>query len=184
MNFKEIMYPRVFKSFRNAMHSFLIRGYFDETFTKDSFLGGVEQAVAVVSNSISLGKFDELDGLVSREAVREIHQNYEQMDTLQKQFIKVNPKDIFFKAIYEIGMIFDDENEKRYVEITTILHGIHGLEGVVQDMGTAYKKEQYYVCNYRFIREFTKGVQDDWSINKLNHFLPYEVVENTPFFRR
>ena len=25
----------------------------------------------------------------------------------------------------------------------------------------------------RFIREFTKGVEDSWTINKLNHFLPF-----------
>jgi hypothetical protein len=31
---------------------------------------------------------------------------------------------------------------------------------------------------YRFIREFTKGVEDSWTINKLNHFLPFVPPED------
>lgn len=34
------------------------------------------------------------------------------------------------------------------------------------------------ICNYRFIREFTKGVESDWTVNLLNHFRPIDVAEN------
>lgn len=30
------------------------------------------------------------------------------------------------------------------------------------------------ICNYRFIREYTKGVDGDWTINLLNHFKPID----------
>lgn len=33
-------------------------------------------------------------------------------------------------------------------------------------------REKIYILNYRFIREFTKGVQDEWTINAINHFKP------------
>ena len=26
------------------------------------------------------------------------------------------------------------------------------------------------VCHYRFIREYTKGVEDQWSVNMVHHF--------------
>ena len=42
-----------------------------------------------------------------------------------------------------------------------------------------------FVCFFfRFIREFTKGVEDTWTINKLNHFSPKELVLNTGIFQR
>lgn len=34
------------------------------------------------------------------------------------------------------------------------------------------------ICNYRFIREFTKGVEGDWTINLLNHFKPSDELDN------
>lgn len=34
------------------------------------------------------------------------------------------------------------------------------------------------VCNYRFIREYTKGAESDWTINLLNHFRPSDQVED------
>ena len=28
-----------------------------------------------------------------------------------------------------------------------------------------------HILNYRFIKDFTKGVEDSWNINALNHFM-------------
>lgn len=38
-------------------------------------------------------------------------------------------------------------------------------------------RDRIYICNYRFIREFTKGVQDDWTINAINHFKPSDNLD-------
>lgn len=35
-------------------------------------------------------------------------------------------------------------------------------------------QQRISICNYRFIREFTKGVESDWTINLLNHFRPID----------
>lgn len=37
-------------------------------------------------------------------------------------------------------------------------------------------QDKLFICNYRFIREFTKGVQDDWTINAINHFKPVSAL--------
>lgn len=41
-----------------------------------------------------------------------------------------------------------------------------------------------FILFLRFIREYTKGKDDVWVINKLNHFSPKEVVEKTGIFDR
>jgi len=132
--------------------------------------------------------FLELKGLVTREAISEIEKNYQKLETKQKQFIAINPKDLFIRFVYEIGIIFDEETNKRFVEITTVIQGCHGL-GAAR-MGDDYVEEmkksqdQLYACNYRFLREYTKGVDSDWTINKLNHFKPAELVKQRGFFSR
>ena len=38
-------------------------------------------------------------------------------------------------------------------------------------------RENLVILNYRFIREFTKGVQGQWIVNLVNHFrLPDESI--------
>jgi len=166
----------------------VIKGYFDPEFTFPTFLAGAEQAVVQVSSLISLGQFEKLKGLVTREAINEIERNYRKLGASQKQFIAVNPKDLFIRFVYEVGIIFDEQTNKRFVEITTVIQGCHGL-GVAR-MSSDYAEEmkksedQLYTCNYRFLREYTKGVEDDWTINKLNHFKPMEHVKQRGLFSR
>jgi len=190
MDFKEIIWPHPLKSLRNFWFSLLIRGYYDNSYNPETFLKGAEQAITTVSNLMSEGRFDDLESLLSRDAIREIRKNYNELSTKQRQFIKVDASDIFFRFIYEIGMIFDDNSNQRFVEITAVFQGIHGMNRMQhqdsQDFAEQMRKseDQVYVCNYRFIREFTKGVEDSWTINKLNHFSPKELVMNTGIFQR
>jgi hypothetical protein len=37
------------------------------------------------------------------------------------------------------------------------------------------KKGGPIVSNYRFIRDMTKGVEDQWTVNMVNHFLMTEA---------
>lgn len=53
-------------------------------------------------------------------------------------------------------------------------HAIHNLEEVKkrsEDMTNIQKelKGSIFVLNYRFIREYTEGVNDAWTINAINH---------------
>lgn len=77
-------------------------------------------------------------------------------------------------------MFSDDEGkgEKRFVEITMVYHSLKGLAAmrargeeppINMGMMPEYQK-LIAVSNYRFIREYTKGIESDWTVNLLNHF--------------
>lgn len=64
--------------------------------------------------------------------------------------------------------------DRRFVEITMCYHAIHNLEEIKQrseEIVDIQKelKNNIYVLNYRFIREYTDGVKDAWTINAINH---------------
>lgn len=174
MDYKKLRWPNPINSLKNYLFAALIQISFDKEFSMNSFLAGAEQAIAVVSDLVSRGHFDELEGLVTREAVQEVSHNYNSLSAMQRKFVAVNTKDIFLRFIYEIGMIFDDETQRRFVEITTVFQGLHGLDNARMQHEYQYfqhlNRDAAYVCNYRFIREYTKGKDDSWTINKLNHF--------------
>ncbi|CAH1788792.1 unnamed protein product, partial [Owenia fusiformis] len=144
-------------------------------------------AIVHVSNLISTGDFDSLEGLVTDEAIAEIRRNYADLNDDCRAMIKVDPGDLFMRFMYEIGVVMNDETEQRFVEITVVLHGLQGWKswksenqspGMTFDLA---ETENLYVCNYRFRREYTKGVEDDWTINKLNHFTPSGHTQRNPY---
>lgn len=183
MDFPERSVPSFVKSFRNRFFSFLIRAYYDATFTIDGFLEGATQAASIVSQCISDGNFADLKGLVVEEAVTEIQNNYADLSLQQRRWLRIKPSDLIGKFVFEIGMMFDDHTDQRFVEITVVLHGYHDMEERPSSLSELYSHmgenpEKFYVANYRFIREFTKGVDTAWTINKLNHFTPFVPPED------
>ncbi|XP_074662938.1 m-AAA protease-interacting protein 1, mitochondrial-like [Tubulanus polymorphus] len=190
-NWKPIIWPSVFKTIRNWFLTFLIKGYLDASYTTSTFLDGAEQAVNFVSNCLSEGQLDDLKDLIDQQALEEAQHYLSLMSAAQKQQVAVNKDDMFLRYIHEIGMIFDDETGQRFVEITTVFQGMPGFSDLKEKGDPVRFQEQLknranelYICNYRFIREFTKGVDGDWKINRLNHFHPQEVVNVTPPFQR
>lgn len=77
--------------------------------------------------------------------------------------------------------------EKRFVEITVVLHSIKDFkakmtEEVAQgkiltpfNLGALGDGSSAFVANYRFIKEVTKGVQSSWIVNMINHFAVISV---------
>lgn len=87
-----------------------------------------------------------------------------------------------------MGIIFNDEEkteQKRFVEITMVYHALRGLsimrsrgEEPPMNMGMLPEyRTRISISNYRFIREYTKGVNSDWTINLLNHFKPSDELD-------
>lgn len=53
-------------------------------------------------------------------------------------------------------------------------HAIHNLEEIkkrTDDMENIQKelKSSIFVLNYRFVREYSEGVNDAWTVNAINH---------------
>lgn len=72
--------------------------------------------------------------------------------------------------------------QKRFVEITMVYHVLKGLskmrsqgEEPPLNLGMLPEyQEKISICNYRFVREYTKGQESGWIVNLLNHFRPVD----------
>lgn len=76
--------------------------------------------------------------------------------------------------------------QKRYVEITMVHHVLRGHQEMLDrgdpiplNIGVMPEfREKLFILNYRYIREYSKGVSDQWTLNIVNHFKPGEFAEN------
>lgn len=187
MEFPKVIWPSLLKSIKNwILVNFIIRPYFDQEFQMPDFVNGTKHALQVVSNALASGELQTLDGLVSTEALDEIKKNLFVMSVSQRTEVAVNKDDIYFTFPYQVGVIFDESSDsvqKRFVEITMVFHVLRGLKemrdnGVTPPLNAGSLPEyrdKIYVCNYRFIKQFTQGFESDWTINVANHFKPVDL---------
>ncbi|KAK7864218.1 hypothetical protein R5R35_002059 [Gryllus longicercus] len=189
MNFPEIVWPSVIKTVKNrVLSSFIITPYFDREFRLSDFVQGSKQAVQCVSSYLSRGDYNSLEGLVTKDALSEVKRNMSLFSVEQRHDLFVDKEDIYFSFPYQIGIMFndDDQNQQRFVEITMVYHILHGLKEMrAQDINPPLNlgmlpeyQDKLHLCNYRFIREFTKGVESDWTVNVVNHFKPVDQIRS------
>ncbi|XP_060532591.1 m-AAA protease-interacting protein 1, mitochondrial [Cylas formicarius] len=186
MDFPQLTWPSFLKTVKNfLLVTFIIRPYFDAEFSLPDFNVGSKKAVAVVSKKLANGEIASLKGLVTSDIIPTLEKGVALMTSSQREQLGVNEEDIYFSFPYQIGVIFNDEEsavQKRFVEITMVYHCLKGLaimkargEEPPINMGMLPEyQSRISICNYRFIREFTKGVDGDWTINFLNHFRPVD----------
>ncbi|XP_018333612.2 m-AAA protease-interacting protein 1, mitochondrial [Agrilus planipennis] len=187
MNFPEIVWPSFFKSIRNFIFATLIiKPYFDREFTLSEFVRGSKQAVEIVSSKLAEGDYTSLKGLVTNDVLTNLQKSISTMSLAQREELSIKSDDIYFSFPYQIGIIFsDDSNNRRFVEITMVYHALRGLsvmkargEEPPLNMGMLPEyRTRILICNYRFVREFTKGVEEEWTINLLNHFKPTDLID-------
>ncbi|RWS23387.1 hypothetical protein B4U80_09799, partial [Leptotrombidium deliense] len=205
MNFKPIMTPSFWYFIQNFINSvIIIKPYFDPEFTISRFLVGAKQALVVISDNLAQGNIDALKGLVTEEARNEIGRNLTLFTPFQREKLRVKMEDIATFFAYRVGIIMNDGLEcnpyflvsqclsvagKRFVEIT-VVYWCNPLFAELEkkmlmsekppnfnDFVNEKMQEEVTVCNYRFIREYTKGVESDWIVNQLNHFKYNDVFE-------
>ncbi|CAN8028894.1 unnamed protein product [Ixodes persulcatus] len=176
MNCPRIVWPSFFLTVKNWIQAtFIIKPYLDMGYNQKEFLNGAKQALTYVSALVARGDFKSLEGLVASPTISEVQRNYSLFTEEQRQKLSVELTDIYFCFLYQIGIIMDDRNDQRFVEATVVYHYMPGLERIRQspslpDETMEQVRSRVHVANYRFIREYTKGVQGDWTINQLNHF--------------
>lgn len=111
-----------------------------------------------------------------------------------------NPEDVYLTFPYQVGIIMNDNAkgisyilcigpqnctklcdclgvQERFVEITVCFHILRGLSELIktgdfQPGPSSFQthRDKIVICNYRFIREFTKGVEGQWTVNLVHHF--------------
>lgn len=141
----------------------------------------------VVSNMLANGYFEGLSGLVDESTTEKMRQIVGPMSTEQRKVISVDPSDIQWAFLHEIQFITKENTETQkvrfFVEIMVVFHMYSGedleLSDIMQpnDNMMDELEKHYSVANYRFIKEFTKGVDDDWIINHILHVKPTDVMK-------
>ena len=179
MNLPIRPYPKLKLMLRNFIFSNVIIGpYYDKNFSRNNFTEGAKIAVEFVSNAIATGDFDTLreSKSVTEDCLREVILNFSTFSIAQQQLLAFSKKDLIYNFIYEIGVMLDSEKDTRHVEITYTAHYLPHLESLAEraesyaDIKEATTKGTGpIILTYRFIRNYTKGVEDSWTINGLNH---------------
>ncbi|XP_050296342.1 m-AAA protease-interacting protein 1, mitochondrial [Anthonomus grandis grandis] len=178
-------WPSILKSFKNFfVTALIIKPYFDPEFNLSDFVQGSKRAVQVVSHKLAKGQ--DLEGLVTSDLIPKLQERVSNMSVGQRDLIPVNEEDIIYTFPYEIGVIVKElatsNVQQRFVEITMIYHVLKGLsqiksgvEKLPMNVGLLPDyQDKISICNYRFVKEFTKGVESDWTVNLLNHFRPVD----------
>ena len=76
------------------------------------------------------------------------------------------------QSIRHVEITWVGHSFPNYIELASTLPNPLALKMKMDDLGGPQ------ILNYRFIKEFTKGVEDSWSINALNHFF----LQNPNYF--
>ena len=182
MNFPVPLRPRFSHAIRNFIFChFIIKPYYDPEFNQADFLDGAKSAVDFVSKCLSEGDLNTLEesDVISDECLNELNLNLSLFSHHQSQRLLVNRKDIFYNFIYQIGVILDDHDvKKRHVEVTYVAHAIPNLKDLMDEESLSFQDVHRIniehetgpiVLACRFIRDYSKGVEDSWTINALNY---------------
>ncbi|XP_031432300.1 uncharacterized protein LOC105891910 [Clupea harengus] len=92
---------------RNKIIIFFIELYFDLNMSSVEFNTGVKQAVVHVSAMVSNGKFEDLKGVVTDEAVERVKTKYKVLSHAQKKTLAISSDDIVFVLPEDVSVVFD-----------------------------------------------------------------------------
>ncbi|XP_026805325.1 uncharacterized protein LOC113548577 [Rhopalosiphum maidis] len=174
--FPPIIWPNMFKSFKALLYSYLIiKPQFDKDFSLGEFSKNSRKAVEVVSNCISKRDFSTLQGLVTNDVLEQVKSIISDLSDNEIKDMAFDNDDMYLFLPVQLDIINDSKfKDRRFVEITMCYHAIHNLEEIKkrsEEIVDIQKelKSNIFVLNYRFIREYTEGVKDAWTINAINH---------------
>lgn len=129
--------------------------------------------------------------MVDDDTIHKMRRIVGPMTSEQRQLININDDDIQWIFPHEIQFItkenVDEDKSRFFVEIMVVVHAFRGevdwkdIVGNKDNDELVERMEQNYsIANYRFIKEFTKGIEDDWTINHIVHVKPTdEMKENS-----
>ncbi|XP_078084930.1 m-AAA protease-interacting protein 1, mitochondrial isoform X2 [Mustelus asterias] len=162
--------PNPFTWARTRMYFFLIRAYFDQDFTFDEFSAGAKQAFSEVSKKLSECNFDELKDLVSKEALEEVEEKCLALPVKRREALAADLNEImystpgrkFVSIIMRYWYLTDADLPDETPEGTKVFQVVFGDE-------SSKDSKRLLTANYEFRREFTQGVEPDWTITRIQH---------------
>lgn len=187
MDFPVLAWPNWFNIIYNViLINFVIKRELDENFNMPEFIEGSRQALRVVSRQLASGDLENLSGLVTDDTIEILRESTKNFSLEQKSQMVVDPDDITYNYMYEINVIRknEEEIEKKFVQVTMIYHVVRGYSKYIEevrnlDAKAAFKmmsmnklKDNIFIWNCRFIRDYTNGVDAPWVINMITYFRP------------
>ncbi|KAI1899417.1 hypothetical protein AGOR_G00061570 [Albula goreensis] len=172
--------PNPFIWFRTRIYYFLIRAYFDKEFNIEDFTDGAKQAFSHVSSLLSQCQFEALEGLVAKDLIGKLEEKCALLPAGHREALSAEPEEIMYTTPGDVGIYYDDSGRKfvsilmRFWYLTSAklpdesLDGTRVFQVAIGGKGEAETK-RLLTANYEFQREFTQGVQPDWTITKIEH---------------
>lgn len=167
---------------RNKCILFLIELYFGLKFSVE-FDSGVKQAVVHVSALLSTGRFQELRGVMSREAVERVRKKCRALSEAQKTHLAISLDDMIFLLPEDVSIFFDQSGRK-FVYITMRLWYLSRAD-VPEDPESSriFKmdlteedgpQKKIITAVYEFYRELTAGADPEWTVTQIWHWKQLE----------
>lgn len=126
--------------------------------------------------------------MVDDDTINKMRRIVGPMTPEQRKLLVVNNDDIQWIFPYEIQFITKQNSEEKsrfFVEIMVVVHAFRDMD-INFELSDFFRaptpeamepfEKNYSVANYRFIKEFTKGVEDDWTINYILHVKPTDEM--------
>ncbi|XP_048116342.1 m-AAA protease-interacting protein 1, mitochondrial isoform X1 [Alosa alosa] len=167
---------------RNKIIMVFIELYFDINISSVEFDTGVKQAVVHVSTMVSNGKFEDLRGVLSDEAVERVKTKYNVLSDVQRRNIAICSDDIVFLLPEDVSVIFDNRGRKYCYVLMRLWHLSDAdipedPESTrifrVEDSGEDPSKK-IVTAVYEFHQELTRGVEPDWTVTHIWHWKQLE----------
>ncbi|XP_077393086.1 m-AAA protease-interacting protein 1, mitochondrial [Festucalex cinctus] len=165
---------------RTRVYFFLIRTYFDSEFNIEDFTEGAKQAFCHVSKLLSQCQFAALEGLVAGDLIGKLEEKCNLLPPHYKTALSARPDELMYSMPGDVGIYYDN-NGRRFVSILMrfwyltnarlpddTLEGTRIFQIAITGGGEAERK-RLLTANYEFQREFTKGVESDWTITRIEH---------------
>lgn len=189
MQFPPIVNPKLINYIRNHFLSrTLIRPYFDKEFSLREFNAGAKYAALHISQCLSSGDIEGLEDTCTSKCLDVVTKNLSLFSMRQRAELDLKDADIYLGYTYQIGIMMDDDpNEDghygRQVECTWVGHACKNyLHLIDQTNGNPMELKKQIdllggptILNFRFIRDYSKNVEDSWTVNALNYFKLYDA---------
>ncbi|XP_036414550.1 m-AAA protease-interacting protein 1, mitochondrial [Colossoma macropomum] len=167
---------------RNKIILALTELYFDLDFSVE-FDHGVKQAVFQVSTMVSKGRFEELMGLMSEEAVADVRRRYNTLTEVQRRHLAISLDDIVFLLPEDVSVVFDSRGRKFCSIIMRLWHLTSADVPEDPESTRIFKVDPGLVDGppkkiitavYEFHRELTAGANPDWMVTHVWHWKQLE----------
>ncbi|KAL4646870.1 hypothetical protein GN956_G9589 [Arapaima gigas] len=170
---------------RNRILTWLIKLYFDINISSAEFNRGAKQALVQVSTLMSQGRFADLQGLVSSEALQRARTGCDSLTEEQRRGLAVLLEDIIFLVPEDVSLLYDNKGRKFcYVlmrfwylsnadvpkdqESTLVLKTL--------DQGGGHADRKIVTAAYEFQMELTDGLDREWTVTNIWHWKQLDTL--------